>query len=97
MWWTAPLWYRVIRHMRTVSEGFEYVPDNSYLYALADHFEGLGLGLPALLSASDAELLAAKGFGPRSLAQFRKFVPQRYTVPRSDPWREHVEMIAGVT
>lgn len=66
------------------------------MFYLARHFRQYGMGLPSVLAATDEELLAARGFGPKSLARFRALVPARYSVPRSDPWREHAEMVAGV-
>jgi hypothetical protein len=64
---------------------------------LAGHFSDRDMGLASIMRATDEELLEAKGFGPVSLAAFRVYVPAPpWSAPRSDPWREHAEMVAGV-
>jgi hypothetical protein len=65
------------------------------LLNLAVHYDRLGLDLVDVLRATDDELLAVKGFGPAALAVFRARSPSRCTVGRTDPWREHAEMVAG--
>lgn len=50
-------------------------------------------GVDDLATATDAELLAMRGFGKTYLAAFRKAWPAPARI--EDPWRAHAEMVAG--
>lgn len=62
---------------------------------LESHFRESGV--PAILAATDDDLLGITNFGTAMLAEFRAAWPSaRSRVSVEDPWREHAEMVAGV-
>ena len=66
------------------------------LHALQRGFIGKG-GIPAVMAATDDELLTLRHFGSKMLSELRAVwpIPMR-VVAKRDPWREHAEMVAGV-
>ncbi len=54
-----------------------------------------GGGMPALLAATDAELLEAPSFGAKMLVEFRTVWPTPMAdAACDDPWADHAAMIA---